>query len=62
MTDAFGTVALVAVTPLIMIQLLGLVHNRKAKRLSIMESDNEIVDYFNDIGVIDEYRQREEVR
>lgn len=62
MTDAFGTVALVAVTPLIMIQLLGLVHNRKAKRLSIMESDNEIVDYFNDISVIDEYRQREEVR
>lgn len=62
MTDAFGTVALVAVTPLIMIQLLGLVHNRKARKFSIAESDNEIVDYFNDISVIDEYRQQEEIR
>jgi hypothetical protein len=34
MTDAFGIVAMVAMTPLIIIQLLGLVYNRKMKAAS----------------------------
>lgn len=32
LTDAFGVVAMVAMTPLIMIQLIGLVYQRKTKR------------------------------
>jgi hypothetical protein len=31
LTDAFGIVAMVAMTPLIIIQILGLVYGRKAK-------------------------------
>lgn len=37
-TDAFGVVAMVAMTPLIAIQILGLVYKRKQKRLSTPEA------------------------
>ena len=53
LTDAFGVVAMVAMTPLVAIQILGLVYQRKLKRasdvteeeaLGIFETD-EILDY-----------------
>ena len=50
MTDAFGVVALVALTPLIAIQLMGLVYRFKAKKKSAVhtrkhiESNDDIVD------------------
>ena len=52
-TDAFGVVAMVAMTPLITIQLLGLVYQWKLKKAAVetpaapapeMASDNEIID------------------
>ena len=44
MTDAFGVVALVALTPLIAIQIMGLVYNRKQKKLpEIQEADDVLV-------------------
>lgn len=57
MTDAFGIVAMVAMTPLIAIQVLGFVSLRKAKKTSMEEpelviaadeaqfKDDEIIDY-----------------
>ena len=51
MTDAFGVVAMVAMTPLIVIQLMGLIYQQKQKRamrLQMQESTNasdEIIDY-----------------
>ncbi len=54
MTDAFGVVALVAMTPLIAIQLMGVVYAIKLKRESIAEAvpadvyDDEIVEYEDD--------------
>ncbi|GHV71595.1 membrane protein [Spirochaetia bacterium] len=41
MTDAFGIVAMVAMTPLIVIQLMGLVYDRKTKR-SVLQAEQEI--------------------
>ena len=38
-TDAFGVVALVAMTPLITIQILGLIYKIKVKRLAKIEAD-----------------------
>ena len=51
-TDAFGVVAMVAMTPLITIQLLGLVYKRKLRKTAastapapaIPAADNEIID------------------
>ena len=52
-TDAFGVVAMVAMTPLITIQLLGLVYQWKLKKAAVetpaapapeMAADNEIID------------------
>ena len=53
-TDAFGLVALVAMTPLIAIQVLGLVYKRKYNKLngeSAPETaeENEIIDLENDV-------------
>ena len=44
-TDAFGVVALVALTPLIAIQVMGLVYMRKnrGQAASTIEPDDEIV-------------------
>ena len=44
LTDAFGLVALVAMTPLITIQLLGLVYQLKLQKVRIAEEDNDIMD------------------
>ncbi len=38
-TDAYGLVALVAMTPLIAIQILGLVYKAKQKKMAVTESD-----------------------
>lgn len=51
MTDAFGVVAMVAMTPLITIQLLGLSYKIKTKNLQktkvhgLLPDDDEIIDY-----------------
>jgi hypothetical protein len=54
MTDAFGIVAMVAMTPLIIIQILGLMYRRK---LSIFEYAPESGMKFpqEDLGAITEY-------
>ena len=54
LTDAFGIVAMVAMTPLIMIQILGLIYNIKMKRTAdklpigtcdnVVDMDEEIID------------------
>lgn len=43
-TDAFGIIAMVAMTPLITIQILGIYHKFKSKRNSDKLSDDEITD------------------
>ena len=50
MTDAFGVVALVALTPLIAIQLMGLVYKFKigkqtkmAEKAAVMPDDDDII-------------------
>ena len=46
-TDAFGVVAMVAMTPLLTIQLLGLAYQMKLRRAEQAESeaaDEEIID------------------
>ena len=53
-TDAFGLVALVAMTPLIAIQVLGLVYKRKYNKLNgepapETAEENEIIDLENDV-------------
>ena len=46
MTDAFGLVALVALSPLITVQLFGLIYNSKAKQIiDIKTIDERIVEY-----------------
>ncbi len=46
MTDAFGVVALVALSPLITIQAFGILYNIKSKNmLDISKIDEEIIDY-----------------
>ncbi len=58
LTDAFGLVAMVAMTPLITIQILGLIYNRKQRKATDFISDEEI--YITDD--ITDYTQYEEVR
>jgi hypothetical protein len=43
MTDAFGIVAMVAMTPLIIIQLLGLVYSHKMKASVVAEADMPVL-------------------
>ncbi len=52
MTDAFGVVAMVAMTPLIAIQIMGVIYAQKLKRVEIVEAipadipdDDDIVEY-----------------
>jgi len=51
MTDAFGIVAMVAMTPLIVIQILGVIYGRKMKALKeneaneMADTDNEVISY-----------------
>ena len=52
MRDAFGIVAMVAMTPLITIQLLGLVYSLKMKRkerVSIKTLENKELIYDNEV-------------
>ena len=52
MLDAFGVVAMVALTPLIAVQLMGLIfvlRERKAQELSIDDESDEILDLEEDI-------------
>lgn len=56
MTDAFGIVSMVAMTPLITIQIMGLVYGKKMKTLAMkeatsiepIEGENEVVEYNNE--------------
>lgn len=43
LTDAFGVVALVAMTPLITIQFLGLIYNRKVKLATDIKPNEEMI-------------------
>ena len=43
MTDAFGVVALVALTPLIAIQIMGLIYNRKQKKLQQIQPADDVL-------------------
>lgn len=53
MTDAFGLVAMVAMTPLIAIQLMGLVYKKKMQKatdVDMLESvDDEIIEYGEEV-------------
>ena len=55
LTDAFGAVAMVAMTPLITIQMLGLIYKRKMKvttglePIDIMGLEDEIIQYEEEI-------------
>ena len=62
MTQAFGCVAFVAMTPIISIQICGLIYNLKAKRaISRFTTEQEIIlDYSN--SVFEAIRQYEEVK
>ena len=44
-TDAFGVVAMVAMTPLITIQILGLVYQINSRRLERMEAEKGTVGF-----------------
>ena len=56
LTDAFGIIALVAMTPLITIQALGFIYNRKVKTATDIQPNelafitDEIIDYTTDEG------------
>ena len=43
MTDAFGVVALVALTPLIAIQIMGLIYNHKQKKLQHIQPADDVL-------------------
>ena len=45
MTDAFGIAALVALTPIITIQILGIIYNRKLQVKPTVHYNEEIVEY-----------------
>lgn len=45
LTDAFGVVAMVAMTPLVTIQLMGFVYSRRANRAAGQTEGDEIVEY-----------------
>lgn len=57
LTDAFGMVAMVAMTPLITIQVLGLIYNRKEKKTieivgeEVIFATDDIIDYTEIEGV-----------
>lgn len=55
LTDAFGLVAMVAMTPLITIQILGVVYNIKTNKNKVMEQEiQEIIEESDiDSGIID---------
>ena len=52
LTDAFGVVAMVAMTPLVAIQTLGLVYQRKSRKEA--EADRLVMDSGQDIIVYDD--------
>ena len=50
LTDAFGLVALVAMSPLITIQILGIIYNIKSKKKDIIEAIDESIIEFKRSG------------
>ena len=54
-TDAFGVVAMVAMTPLITIQIMGLVFRLKENRLhkGILENQRTALEAFGDMEIIE---------
>ena len=52
LTDAFGVVAMVAMTPLVAIQALGLVYQRKSRKEA--EAERLVMDSGDDIIVYDD--------
>ncbi|MDL2318636.1 DUF1538 domain-containing protein [Eubacteriales bacterium OttesenSCG-928-A19] len=53
MTDAFGVVAMVAMTPLITIQALGLIYRMKTRRMEAKVREVETIDASDDEEIID---------
>ncbi|MDR2617914.1 MAG: DUF1538 domain-containing protein [Treponema sp.] len=60
MTDAFGIVAMVAMTPLIIIQLLGLIYGRSMKAAARLIEEELKIRKEDDISGITEYKYQEE--
>ncbi len=55
MTDAFGVISMVAMTPLISIQLLGVTYKRKerqAREAAASSAVSEKLDWFDDYEII----------
>ena len=53
-TDAFGVVALVALAPLIAVQIMGLLYNIRSKNQKVHISEKETHDDDNDILELEE--------
>ena len=50
LTDAFGVVAMVAMTPLVTIQLLGLVYQRKIRRTKeVTPAEEKAIELVDDV-------------
>ena len=47
LTDAFGLIAIVATTPLVVIQIVGLIYKLKTKKIAYKNAlyNEEIIDY-----------------
>ena len=58
LTDAFGVVAMVAMTPLITIQLLGLLYQHKLRRTAAGEVQIQTLELVSDIIDYDEEVER----
>jgi hypothetical protein len=58
MTDAFGIVAMVAMTPLIIIQLMGLVYGRRLKAAVLPIDEKLEIEAEDDLSGITEYEYR----
>ena len=52
-TDAFGVVAMVAMTPLLTIQMLGVVYQRKLRKTKAAEAEKKVVVHVEDDEIIE---------
>ena len=52
-TDAFGVVTMVAMTPLVTIQLLGVMYMRKARRTPETQTRQNTLEDFGDYDIIE---------
>lgn len=60
MTDAFGVVALVALTPLIAVQIMGLMYKHKMKKTHMLQMAEELADEIYDLDEDTDDEENEE--